>query len=363
MHDGTNSSMQSFVNFNGEELYYAEYYDDYKMNPKRLENYSTRKVNLNFSAHVQGIGLVGSSNGLICLSAKRSYHLKKLQLSFDEPSYIRNPITKEIINLPEMRIYKKNIKGSVNVVHGFGYHPLTNEYKVIRVSFFGSAYCKGHVEVYTFGSGSGSGWRCKGETDFDLRCNNVNICVNGALHWLHVGSENVVAFDLANEEFHLLQTEPTGRSLHVIRGCLCLVVESCCSGMWSWDLWFLKKNEEVSSSSYKSPCWSKDYIIMNVDYLLDYSRGILHLFGLSKGGNILLTNKYLGYVFSYDLESHIAHNIWGSDKICEGWAVPIPHINSFVSLKTLGEKNVVTFAGEGDGLKSPCSRKRKRLRT
>ncbi|KAI3876437.1 hypothetical protein MKX03_028940 [Papaver bracteatum] len=251
-------------------------------------------------------------------------------------------------------------------MHGFGYHPLTNEYKVIRVSYNGTIYSyKGHVEVYTLGKCGG--WRSKGETNFGLRHNYASIFANGARHWLHVRSEDIVAFDLADEEFPLLQTprndmlEPTGRSLHIISGCLCLVAESFCSGMWNWDLWFLKKNKDVNSS-YKSPCWSKEYT-MNVNDLLNYSGGILNLFGLSKGGNISLTNNYHGYAFRYNLESHIVENIWGSNKVGERWVVPIPHMNSFVSLKRLGETNVVTFAQEDDGVISPCMRKIKRLRT
>lgn len=66
-----------------------------------------------------------------------------------------------------------------------------------------------------------------------------------------------------------------------------------------------------------------------------------------EGGKILLMDR-LGSVFRYDLQTHSSDNIWRSDKDDNKWSVPIPNMNSFVSFKALGEKNVETFTEDDD---------------
>ncbi|KAI3860582.1 hypothetical protein MKX03_007933 [Papaver bracteatum] len=109
------------------------------------------------------VGLVGSCNGLICLSSKRRYN-KPVNITYhnstyDESIYIYNPIIGEVMSI-------RSNNNKKYTVHGFGYHPLTNEYKVVKNYFDEPPYSgkppyKGQVEVYTLGSGSG--WRNKGE--------------------------------------------------------------------------------------------------------------------------------------------------------------------------------------------------------
>ncbi|XP_026412597.1 F-box protein At3g07870-like [Papaver somniferum] len=221
----------------------------------------------------------------------------------NEPLYIWNPITREIVALPP--IANKNL---VSLVHGFGYHPLTKEYKVVRISYRSKSMdappCKGKVEVYTVGSGSG--WRNVLKIDYLIEPSgeNMNNCVNGALHWLKYETGEIVAFDLADEEFHLVEFHlvhtPPGLShdsnkalssrIFVMRGCLCLAYEYEFYG----DLWMLKKQENAVTSDfynakdqyYKSRKWIKEIEIPYED--LNHA---LKIFGLTKEGAVVLKHE------------------------------------------------------------------------
>ncbi|XP_026459890.1 F-box protein At3g07870-like [Papaver somniferum] len=113
--------------------------------------------------------IVGSCNGLVCMRVP--HH------QVNDPVYIFNPTTMEYINLPRLK-YK-----FAYVVSGFGYHPKTNKYKVIRISYPDRIYsnttdAKGFVvEVYTLGSGIG--WRSIGEITYQLYKRGV--LANGSL--------------------------------------------------------------------------------------------------------------------------------------------------------------------------------------
>ncbi|KAI3894779.1 hypothetical protein MKX03_023574 [Papaver bracteatum] len=252
--------MISFVGFElyGAALWYVEYYyDDGEISTGKRPNYRMRKMNLEFPVHVHE--LVGLDNGLICLAVQtkcngilESYNLRHIP---NEPLYICNPIAREFVELPRILIDEMKRINGVHIVYGFGYHPITNKYKVVRICYVGnpkSPSFKGLVEVYTLGSGNG--WRRIRETRYYLwprslySGNPAGLCVNGALHWHLNESQDIVAFDLADEEFHLLRT-PTRyfdrRRLFVMRGCLCLE---------NWnsvelELWVLKKDKEDKSST------------------------------------------------------------------------------------------------------------------
>ncbi|KAI3851624.1 hypothetical protein MKX03_009004 [Papaver bracteatum] len=245
----------SFVFFDfprgSQKLNYAEYHEDDKSSDL---NFITKriKINLDFLTNVSRI--VDSCNGLICFSVKTKY-----RNSPSEPLYLCNPITREIVNLPGLSIHKKEHKElAVRIAHGFGYHPLTNEYKVVRICYIlgpNNKYSKGQVEVYTLGSDSR--WRRKGETSHRLcgtyRGTNSGVSFNGAIHWLNLGYMGIVAFDLASEDFDLLPAPMDysksldKRSLRVMRGNLSLFSEysfSYDNPTLEFVLWVLQKNKE-----------------------------------------------------------------------------------------------------------------------
>ncbi|KAI3978378.1 hypothetical protein MKX01_013176 [Papaver californicum] len=275
---------------------------------------STRWINLKFPVDV--FGIVGSCNGLICFSVEtekykgicmpgRFHHT-------DEPFYICNPVTREYANLPELPTDddKNGSSSSAYIVHGFGYHPLTNEYKVIRIFF--TLYRK----VYTLGSGSGSGWKSAGEVCHYLHCFSgfaKSVCVDGSFYWLREGSRDILAFDLADEKFYWLlpppETTTTGYyKLCVMSGCLCLVHEYPESDdMFMFrvsDLWFYTKVNEGETTSSSSTYHTKEEHYWN------------RRFG--------------------PLDANAFNMCCFFQTSC--WWVPTLHINSFVSLRTLGEQ-------------------------
>lgn len=262
-HDGSDFSSMSLVVFDGKKFYYGEFFDNYG---GEYIGYDTKKINLEFPADV--CGFVGSHNGLICLSVAMKCKpiqflsnpgdgkvLEGFNQKSDEPLYICNPVTREIVTLPALSI--KNKKNNISVAHGLGHHPVTKEYKVVRIwygSIGSSNGVTGHVEVYTLGSGSG--WRSKAKIDYYVVPNdeNGNNCVNGSLHWLKYGTGEILAFDLAEKEFHFVHTPPGLSSntpsvissrIFVMRGCLCLSYEYAKVA----DLWMLKKNDEKNAGS------------------------------------------------------------------------------------------------------------------
>ncbi|KAI3925098.1 hypothetical protein MKW98_009748 [Papaver atlanticum] len=364
-------SFVGFDKYQPRDLWYLEYYDyDDRISTEKRPNYCMRKMNLELPVGVGG--LAGSDNGLICLAAKTKYEGIPIPGSIsgryifftytaNEPLYICNPVTREFMNLPGILLDEKKSINGVFIVHGFGYHPKTNEYKVVRISYVGipgnpSFELKGRVEVYTLG---GSGRRNAGETNYFLWSNRLysgdpaGFCVNGAIHWKCNESTDIVVFDLADEEFHLLRSPITRlpiiglsrRKLIVMRGCLCL--EYWYSPSLEMELWVLKKNKEENSSSssdhmneqyyYKSWSWSREFILSSVGNRWD-------ILCLLKSGEILL-NDDRKVVRCTSNEGPISSTkIMEHNNMFDYWDAS--HINSFVSLDALGERNVQKFVAQ-----------------
>ncbi|OVA07464.1 F-box domain [Macleaya cordata] len=275
--------------------------------------------------------IVGSCNGLVCF-------LSKPHNRNGEPVYICNPITREYINLPRFHL-AYSVKD--RIVSGFGYHPSTNEYKVVRIyyPFYDSP---GVVHVYTLGGGSG--WRYKGEITHKLCFTGV--LVNGALHWLDNNEQlNIVAFDLADEEFSLLPSPPclSGQiaffRLQVLGGCLCVVHKV--QGGEPVDIWSLKKKKnrnsisyDVKEQEYHSWSWSREFTIARGDR---DRNDTYQPFALTKSNEILLWYKHC-ILSCYDPKTATLKKLWHDDHSlvkCQA----ILHMNSFVSLKAMGEKS------------------------
>ncbi|KAI3840017.1 hypothetical protein MKX03_020505 [Papaver bracteatum] len=124
-----------------------------------------------------------------------------------------------------------------------------------------------------------------------------------------------------------------------MRGCLCLAYEYEFYG----DLWMLKKQENAVTSEfynakdqyYKSRKWSKE---IEIPY-----EGLNHtfkIFGLTKEGAAILKHE--------DGSMTLYHPKFNARVGDSTFIQLISHINSFVSLKALGEVNVATPEGYTD---------------
>ncbi|OVA10406.1 F-box domain [Macleaya cordata] len=256
------------------KLHYGEYYDEENINihdnqeeqPFSCTQLLTRIIHHPPIAWRQYYrnSVVGSCNGLICLSVR--HH------DIDDPVYICNPITREYVYLP--RLAKRIFQDCM--VSGFGYHPSSNQYKVVRVYYdpLNDEDTVGYIQVYTIGDGRG--WRSIGVIPFGLPANSPGISMNGALHGLDNEQRKIVAFDLADEKFRLLPAPPGVRPLRTreknfelreLRRCLCVVY-------WddqgeSVEIWSLKKrkissydmNEQADYYFYHSWSWTREFSI------------------------------------------------------------------------------------------------------
>ncbi|OVA06948.1 F-box domain [Macleaya cordata] len=318
-------------------LFYLEYDEDEKSykTVKRINHPPLKK-------RIYGIAMVGSCNGLICFTILCRHGI-------DDPVYICNPITNEYINLPKFNILRDykgvdiNINSSYDgrMVSGFGYHPSTNEYKIVRIVYYDKINepIIGRVQVYTLGDGNG--WRNKGEIAYSLIPRKGipavlrGILANGALHWLDYDDWKILSFDLEEEEFSLLPSPPFFRpgeynhfQLRALGGCLCAVQRDTDSYK-SLNIWSFKKRSCEWESMFRIP-YDANRLPMDVSWPL----------ALTMRGEVLLRYPYQKTLVRYDPKTATVEKLvervedLGTDLHLDE---AIPHMSSFVSLRALGE--------------------------
>ncbi|KAJ0725956.1 putative F-box domain-containing protein [Helianthus annuus] len=254
------------------QLYFVEYDGDH--GGDRV----VRKISTPFCGAMPEFNVVGSCNGLLCLSDSL----------YGEPVYVFNPFTRNYLELPKCRQFQDQ-----EVVFGFGFHPGTNEYKVVRIVYYRTtnrlnrnnrSYPRSEVNVLTIGkpnlngneSESKEGWRCLGKVPYQLdRQAKEVVVVNGRLHWVSrpgrlggLPGRTIVSFDLEDEKFKLV-SKPVNRSnyhLAVIDDCLATAV-SC--GYGKLEIWVMKEYDVKESwtklfnihGAYLAKVLSHDYRI------------------------------------------------------------------------------------------------------
>ncbi|OVA10577.1 F-box associated domain [Macleaya cordata] len=266
-------------------LYYGEYDEDNidggQYSYKTLTRINHSPINMPSKIY----SMIGSCNGLICFSVPRWG-------TIDDHVYICNPVTREYKRLTDKSFER------VAVVNGFGYDPSSNEFKIVRI------YLCELVQVYTLGSGSG--WRNIGTTNYSLDYyvhprSPMGVLVNGALHWLEYRKWRIVAFDLADEEFHVVPSPPclaVGYTdymncfqLRKLGRCLCVVHQARSKRV---DIWSLKKTKNNTNTCNtkeqeyeESWTWSREFSIKwETDFMDEYEP-----FALTKSGKVLLCSR------------------------------------------------------------------------
>ncbi|MCL7029580.1 hypothetical protein MKW94_018367 [Papaver nudicaule] len=306
-------------------LYYG---DKYNVEMNIHENFSYETLHeTSISCPVVGTYIIaGSYFGLICL-VRYHHHIP-------EPIHICNPVTGEYVNLPEYTLREEYY----GAAYGFGYvHSMTNvQYKVVRIYYPDSDYNIGEVQVYTIGNGSG--WRTIGRTSYRLHSQTpLGVYVNGYLHW--IDKKKIVAFNLADEEFRLIQSPPYCDPPHncstcfdmlqVLRGNLCLCHQR--NEEHLLDIWSLKKNATEAS-------WTRDFSIAYQSSLdIDHQFPVWPLLITVK--NEVLFVHQGDMLCCYDPRTNMVIELWEDKKQELNRLHASPHMNSFVSLKALGERS------------------------
>ncbi|XP_030512651.1 F-box protein At3g07870 [Rhodamnia argentea] len=223
------------------------------------------KFNPPFLNSMPEFDVVGSCNGLLCLA----------DLLYTETLFVYNPFTRDCRELPRSRQYADQ-----TVVFGFGFHPETREYKVIKIAYYPNPsragagarrarrvpHMQSEVQVLTLGGrrspSPSPAWRSLGRAPYQIDKRPSETVVNGRLHWVagprrYRTARQLVSFDLADEQFREVprpEGGTIGRSyyqLMELRGCLSAIVY-CNYGRL--EIWVMKRYDAKES-------WAREHVI------------------------------------------------------------------------------------------------------
>ncbi|KAJ8750015.1 hypothetical protein K2173_013930 [Erythroxylum novogranatense] len=197
--------------------------------PEGLLNKATR-IDSRVTSILPDHNIIGSCNGLLCIS----------DVLHIDPMYILNPFVGSHTRLPRPISYHEQ-----EVTLGFGYHPITKEYKVVRITSYVNKdsylslvgwFEESDVQVFTLGM---KAWRSIGTIAWRIDGISSEALSNGALHWVTMRREylpnhslHIVSFDLGEERFKEIELPSCGSlsscNFHLIslQGCLSAAV--CC---------------------------------------------------------------------------------------------------------------------------------------
>ncbi|XP_059663277.1 F-box protein CPR1-like isoform X2 [Cornus florida] len=238
--------------------------------------------------------IVGSCNGLVCLSDDHSMHAYDIILW--------NPSIRKFVILPRPRVTEIT-HGSYMFLLGFGFDPMTDDYKVVRIAYIkgrnGRDLIPPEVEVYRLSSGA---WRSfsTGAPPYGMFGYTwTQAFVNGGIHWIGYdpcvasGNRNlVVSFDVGDEVFGevmlpdgLAAQSGQDLSVSVFAKLLSVLHYEYRAKKQRCSVWVMKEYSVVNS-------WVKLYTI-------DLQGGIQRIIGFRKNEEVLLTTAR-GKLVSYD---------------------------------------------------------------
>ncbi|XP_019192972.1 PREDICTED: F-box protein At3g07870-like isoform X2 [Ipomoea nil] len=313
----------SFVQLSGQNL------DD--------ETQKARRINIPFAASMPEFSVVGSCNGLLCLSDSL----------LNQSLCVYNPFTGDYKVLPRFMEFEEQ-----QVVIGFGFHPGIKDYKVIRIvqytnTYHGQVtpspyrrrigfrrYDRSDVQVFSLARNI---WRSIGKTPYQIAPKSSSVVFNGRWHCLsRLGRDRLIlSLDLADEQFREVQKPEfapyparfCSYHLVVVRDCLGVAFTAPPSYGGSLEIWAMKVYDVKES-------WVKEYAIASPGPPLRlFSNQDLTPYGIwtnvrfgraftvlcvLKNGEILIEYKNGGLV-SYDPQTGVFKNLTfqGLPKLCK----------------------------------------------
>ncbi|KAF5949462.1 hypothetical protein HYC85_011455 [Camellia sinensis] len=335
-------------------------YDLYLAEPTTCHsNDAVTTISTKFNRSNLEFDLVGSINGLLCLSEP---------LYFD-PVYICNPIIGEYMTLP-----KSEIETGFDIVSGFGFDQSTDRYKVIIMLYVtvkddptttnGTVSFRMEGEIYTVG-GSGE-WRRIGEVPYPLRARESEAYLNGVLHWLMTDQdigieicEFIGSFDVASEEFRSLpppQTQFSSESRTSLRR-LNLDLGVLGDELCIFDNYFSDRTEIWMMKDYGvQSSWTKQYVIKRPRSLevQQDTRVYFKPLKLTHNGEILMLYDSVAIVCYNPVGKNFYHlGLFGlavGTNVCKA----IVHVGSLVSLRNVA-------ANEGENSNTAVDKSVKRV--
>ncbi|XP_031105904.1 F-box protein At3g07870-like isoform X2 [Ipomoea triloba] len=308
------------------------------------ETQKARRINIPFAASMPEFSVVGSCNGLLCLSDSL----------LNQSLCVYNPFTGDYKVLPRFMEFEEQ-----QVVIGFGFHPVTKDYKVIRIVMYTNTYQgqvavspyqrriglrrydRSNVQVFSLASNL---WRSIGKTPYLIAPKSSSVVLNGRWHCLsRLGRDRMIlSFDLADEQFREVQKPQfapyparfCSYHLVVLRDCLGVAFTTPPSYGGTLEIWAMKVYDVKES-------WVKEYTIASLcpplrlfsyQDLTPYAIWTNVRFGRAftvlcvlKNGEILIEYKNGGLV-SYDPQTGTFKNLTfqGLPKLCKA----IVHVGS-----------------------------------
>ncbi|KAI9127211.1 hypothetical protein K1719_001770 [Acacia pycnantha] len=211
--------------------------------------------------------IIYSSNGLLCVVCKDSYH----------PFRLWNPAIREVRLVPWV---EKNKRWSKKI--GFGFSSIVNDYKIVIIGGYHLRNdLNNEVEVYSLSTGLWKEVKCGNLDGVDIQLRGESI--NEAIYWfgvkLNVENGNrlclLVSYDIATEVFTLMPLpilappyqDSCSNRLTVHENKLALLSDSAIGDHESSliNLWVMEENTGVSMERWS---WTKKYSISHPYSLL-----------------------------------------------------------------------------------------------
>ncbi|GKV15014.1 hypothetical protein SLEP1_g25815 [Rubroshorea leprosula] len=244
------------------------------------EGCSRRVRKMDPPQHSEVSNLVGSCNGLLCVSYPTIPYPTFSASDATDGLLIYNPFVGDAVRVQPA----DNPFLALVEVFGFGFHPRTEEFKVVRIVSYQKFIMvadlalvgefdevfdtvnEAMVQVFTVGT---TEWRNKGASPPELGdfvITPPQALVEGSLHWVGVVGTGgfsyifaIISFELADEVFEEIPHPPCqqlvsrGFSLSVLNGCL-----SAAGLVDTFDIWVMKqyrvKESWVKQFSF-DPCF------------------------------------------------------------------------------------------------------------
>ncbi|KAI9112479.1 hypothetical protein K1719_016402 [Acacia pycnantha] len=238
---------------------------------------------------LEHILVYGQCNGILFLRG-----VYRVYREYVGALFLWNPATKEIKAIPASHRHQQRPIVFVGLF-GFGFDPITKDYKIVQVLYSPSSGEQTVVEVYNLSTNS---WRT---ITVDVPIFKFNIqygqCyLNGAYHWL-AGDHNkfIVSFDFSKEVFGIIQSPPLVTSSPSKDKSFLAVVDDCLAWVTTDNLkesrveiWVMKYGVESS--------WTKKFEIRPY-------RRLIRFFGFWGDNEILVKEHIIGPLISYNLRN------------------------------------------------------------
>lgn len=252
--------------------------------------------------------IVGSSNGLVCIVDDAPGK------DYDIVPILWNPSIRKAIVLPSSGV-KFPLSYLPMECLGFGYEPITDDYKLVRIVYLQDCPCHGSLEThppliqtYSLRTGVWSTIPYSGSR-FNIVEQSLSVFVNGSVHWLAEIRDDeddddddsicsvIFSFDIGNEVFHEMAVPKCfergldlNMSVAVIGGLLALV--PCNSKVWTSDpcysVWVMKEYGVAES-------WTK---LFDIDVGVRLGR----VLGFKKNGEVIMVTN-AGKLLCYEPRS------------------------------------------------------------